>query len=56
MTVMTWDVKETNTGRPLNDFTWFSIKNYSIYNTVRFVILSLCYSEFTCNKKAVSSL
>ena len=53
MTVMTWDVKETNTGRPLNDFTWFSIKNYMIYNTVSFTILGLSYSEFPCNKNAV---
>ena len=56
MTVMTWDVKETNTGRPLNDFTWFSIKNYMIYNTVSFVILGLSNSEFPCNENAVSRL
>ena len=56
MMVMTWDVKETNTGRPLNDFTWFSIKNYMIYNTVGFVILVLSYSEFPCNKHAVTRL
>ena len=56
MTVMTWDVKETNTGRPLNDFTWFSIKNYMIYNTVSFVIFGLKYSEFQCNKNDVSRL
>ena len=56
MTVMTWDVKETNTGRPLNDFTWFSIKNYMIYNTVSFVILGLSYSEIPCNNNAVPKL
>ena len=56
MTVMTWDVKETNTGRPLNDFTWFSIKNYMIYNTVSFVILGLSYSEIPCNNNAVPML
>ena len=56
MTVMTWDVKETNTGRPLNDFTWFFIKNYMIYNTVSFVILGLSYSEFPCKNNSVPNL
>ena len=31
---MTWDVKETNTGRPLNDFTWFFIRITPFEDTV----------------------